>query len=448
MFRWLHHKPKAVDMDIFSPLPDDGYLVGGALRDALLKRPFSDIDWLTPNPAEAAERMKQQLGGSAFPLDETRGHWRLVGEGMVRDFIPLTRSLEADLASRDFTINAIAANLDGTLVDPLNGADDLHQRLIRMITPENLCADPLRPLRGVRLAAQLGFRIEPETQREITRVTEAQLLGDLPRPAWERVREELDKLLLTEAAGQGFKLLGEIGMLKLYLPELEACRNVTQGGFHHLDVLEHSLEALNQLIQGFPEATLALRWATLLHDIGKPTTKSYDDTGRYYHFYGHDKLGAELAQRALTRLRHSDKLAKQVSQLVRYHMLPLPKNRKEARRFIHKRRALLPELLQLMLADREAARGPLSSAAARTAYRLAVARVLAVAAETPEPPPLLDGREVMALLNLSGGPRVGEALRFIREAAAVGDIHTAAEARAALRQYALRQNWLESEGHN
>jgi poly(A) polymerase len=430
-------------MTPFSPLPDDGYLVGGALRDALLKRPFSDIDWLVAEPVLAARAMKQQIGGSAFPLDEARGHWRLVGEGMVRDFIPLTRPLKADLASRDFTINAVAAKLDGTLVDPLGGVSDLRQRLIRMVHPDNLRADPLRPLRGVRLAAQLGFAIEAQTQREITAVTQAQLANALPLPAWERVREELDKLLLTDRAGQGFKLLAELGLLKLYLPELEACRGVAQGGFHHLDVLGHSLEALNQLVQGFPEAGLSVRWATLLHDIGKPACKSYDEAKGYYHFYGHDRLGAELAQQCLKRVRHSDKVAKQVAQLVRYHMLPLPKNRKEARRFVHKRQALLPELLQLMLADREAARGPLSSEAARTAYRLAVGNALAVAAETPKPPPLLDGREVMALLNLSGGPRVGEALRFIREAAAVGDIHTVEEAKAALKHYAARQGWLE-----
>lgn len=427
----------------FAPLPPEGYLVGGALRDALLGRPFSDLDWLVPDPQAAACALQRQLGGSAFALDEARGHWRLVSGDVVRDFTPLLAPLEQDLAARDYTINALAADRQGRLIDPLGGYRDLKRRQLRAVHPDNLRRDPLRPLRGVRLAAQLALTIAPETQQAMAAVTRAQTEGKLPLPAWERVRDELDRLLLCRAAGRGVALLDGLGLLELYLPELAACRGVAQGGFHHLDVLAHTLEALNQLVQGFPAASLAARWATLLHDIGKPECRSYDAERGHYRFLGHDRRGAELARRCLKRLRQPEALVGQVAQLVRYHMLPLPHSERAARRFVHRRRALLPELLQLMLADREAARGPLSSEAARRAYRLAVSRVLAAQAETPEPPPLLDGHEVMALLGIPSGPKVGAALRFVREAAAVGDIRTPEEAKAALQRYAARQGWLD-----
>lgn len=237
-------------------------------------------------------------------------------------------------------------------------------------------------------------------------------------------------------------------MLELYLPELALARETEQGGFHHLYVLGHSLEALNQLVQGFPDADLALRWATLLHDVGKPPTKTYDESGQFYHFYGHDKLGAELTQEILTRLRYPGNLAKRASNLVRYHMVQLPQGKdvqeRAVRRFVHRRGELLPDLLKLMLADREAARGPRSSEASRQAYRLAMARVLESLDTKPAPPPLLSGGEIMRLLDLSEGPRVGEAVRFLREAEAVGDVRTFEEAEAALKRYAAHQGWSES----
>lgn len=429
-------------MAAFAPCPVGGTLVGGAVRNALLGRPGADTDWLVPDPQVSARQLAEALEGSAFPLDEARGAYRVVTSGRTFDLSPLTGSLADNLAARDYTVNALAVTPDGTLIDPFGGRCDLARKQLRMLSPTALTADPLRPLRGVRLAVELGFGLEPATRQVITSHATAQVCGAAPLPAWERVTEELGRIVMSARAADGIALLAALGLLEVYLPELAQTRGVEQRGCHHLEVFEHSAEALRQLLIRFPEADLALRWAALLHDIGKPATKSYDEAGRYYHFYGHDRLGSRLAQEVLTRLRAPHGVALRVAKLVRYHMLPLPKGERAARRFVHRRRDILPDLLKLMIADREAARGPLASDRAREAYRLALGRVLAIMAEPGPEKPLLDGHEVMALLSLKPGPRVGEAVRFIQEAQAVGDVRTREDAEAALRRYAQAQGWL------
>lgn len=424
-----------------TPLPASGFLVGGAVRDALLAQVPRDFDWLVEDPRGEAERAAAALAGSTFALDEARGHWRAVAGGTTLDYAPLAGDLAADLGRRDFTVNAIAADLEGRIHDPLGGRDDLLAGRLRMTSEDALRDDPVRPLRGVRIAATLALAPEETTRRAIAALADEQARGAWPLPAWERTRDELDALLLHPAAARGLLLADELGLLEWTLPELAACRGFEQGGFHHLSVLRHSLEALNQLVQGFPDADLALRWATLLHDVGKPATRGVGEDGRT-HFHGHARLGQALAEAALGRLREPGWRAARVGELIRYHMLPLPGDDKAALRFVHRRRALLPDLLELMIADREAARGPLASEAIRRRYRTALSRVLAILERAPEKPPLLDGDAVMRLLGIPSGPRVGEALELVREAEAVGDIRTPEEAQALVRRYAEAQGWL------
>ena len=443
--RWFWgQKTKTLDMSQFTPHPGRGYLVGGAVRDTLLNRPVRDLDWLVEKPRLEADQAAVKLGGRAFCLDEQRDHWRVVTEEMTRDYTPLEdlqHGLERNLQARDYTVNALAADLSGELIDPTGGRTDLRAKRLRMVSEANLRADPVRSLRGVRFAATLEFELGADTKTAIGRHAALLENAEASPPAWERVGDELTQLLLSENAAPGFKLLHQVGLLRVYLPELERADGVTQGGFHHLDVLGHSLGALHQLVQGFPDADLTLRWATLLHDVGKPATKTYEASSSHYHFYGHDKLGAELTRTILARLRTPAVRIEKAAGLVRYHMVQLPKTDKEARRFVYRRRKLLPDLLKLMIADREAARGPMSSEASRRGYKLALARVLEIMNETPPKAPLLDGRDVMELLDLSPGPRVGEAVRFVQEAEAVGDVKTKEDAEAALRHYAAVQGW-------
>ncbi len=435
---FLKRKPKPtryIDITQLSPLPSEGYAVGGAIRDLILNRTFTDIDWLVPNPYPEAKKTADSLEGSLVALDESRNFWRVVLSEQVIDYTPLTSSLKDNLITRDFTINAIAANLEGELIDPTGGLIDLKAKRIRMVRENNFYDDSLRSLRGVRFAVELGFNIETKTKKTIKNVSR------LPLPKAERINEELSKILSSNYPAYGVKLMDELELIDTYLPELTKAKGVKQGGFHHLDVFNHSLEALNQLVQIFPEADLSLRWATLLHDVAKPNTKSLDKERGHYHFYGHDKLGAEIASDILKCLRSPKALIERTSNLVRYHMLPLPKNHKEARRFVHRRRELLPDLLKLMVADREAARGRLSSEATRQAYKLALARVIEILAEQPPKKPLLNGLEVIKVLNLEPSAKVGEALEFLKEAEAVGDITSKEEATTALKHYAKQQGW-------
>lgn len=443
LFRTGRHPSEALadwpSLDRFGARPADGVVVGGAVRDALLGRPFRDVDWLVPEPVGAAHDLAARMGGSAFALDEARGHWRVVHEHGTLDLIRRDGSIEGDLARRDFTVNAIAVGPNGP-IDPLDGRTDLARRRLVRAGPTSLEDDVLRGLRGVRFAATLELSWDPLTRSDAERVVREALAGDRSLPAAERMRDELVSILLAPRPGDALADAHALGWLEALFPELLAGDGMAQGGLHHLDVLQHQLEALQRLASGFPDAGVPLRLATLLHDVAKPACRTRAPTGRI-RFDGHAERGADMTARALRRLRFDQATVATATELVRRHMLPLPRDEREARRFAHRRRALLPGLLQLMVADREAGRGRLSSEAGRRAYRTALARVLAIMDERPEPKPLLDGRDVMALLELSPGPRVGQAIAMLAEAQAVGDVTDRAQAVEALHRYAAAQGW-------
>ncbi|GAA5511622.1 A-adding tRNA nucleotidyltransferase [Deinococcus carri] len=412
------------------PFPVGALLVGGAARDWLRGVPPKDFDWAVPDPARAARELAAQVGGSAFPLDEARGYWRVHAPASVQhDFVPLPEDVTDDLLRRDFTVNALALTAGRKVLDPAGGQADLRARRLRMVSEANLREDPLRAWRAVRFEVTLGFRLDAATEAAVRQVA----AGRLPLPAPERVRDEVQALLLHAEAARGMARLEDLGLLALTLPELREGRGVMQGGFHHLDVFGHGLEALHQLLARFPDVDLPLRWAALLHDVGKPRTRDTQTRLDRTTFYEHERVGAELARQALTRLRLPAAEVDRVAALVRAHMAHLPLNEREARRFVHRRRELLPDLLRLMLADREAARGPQSTPATRQAYALGLERVLAALEEQPAPPPpLMTGRDVMALLDVPPGPAVGEALRAVAEAQALGEVRSPEEAQAFL----------------
>lgn len=419
------------------PFPPGAVLVGGAVRDWLRGVPPKDYDWAVPDPADAAKVLAATTGGAVFALDEERGYWRVMAGELQHDFVPQPAHLEDDLRRRDFTVNALALLPGGRVFDPLGGKKDLSRRTLRMVSEANLRADPLRAWRAARFLTTLGLRLEAGTEAAVRRVAADLAAGHLPFPAWERVRDEVGALTHSPDAAQGWQRLHDLGLLSLTVPELLEGQGVLQGGFHHLDVFEHNLEALHQLLQRQPQAPSPLRWAALLHDVGKPRTLAQNpDTGRR-SFHGHDRVGAELTAQILTRLKFPGEEVKRAAALVRAHMVPLPANETEARRFVHRRRELLPDLLHLMLADREAARGPSSTPGSRHAYALGFERALAALEQQPQAPaPLMSGEEVMALLHLSPGPEVGQALRALAEAHALGEVKTSEKARDWLRVYA------------
>lgn len=307
------------------PFPPGALLVGGAVRDWLRGVAPHDYDWAVPDPAGAARTLAGGVGGSAFPLDAERGYWRVHGPGGVQhDFVPLPGDLTDDLLRRDFTVNALALTPQRRVIDPSGGQADLRARRLRMVSEANLRADPLRAWRAVRFEITLGFLLEPGTEATVRQVAADLTAGTLPLPAAERIRDELEALLAHGDAARGILRLEALGLLALTLPELREGLGMVQGGFHHLDVFHHGVEALHQLLARFPDADPALRWATLLHDVGKPRTRGLNPRSGRTTFYGHDRVGAELAREMLTRLRLPSATVDRAGALVRAHMAQLP----------------------------------------------------------------------------------------------------------------------------
>lgn len=234
--------------------------------------------------------------------------------------------------------------------------------------------------------------------------------------------------------------MADTGLLEKFIPELEACRGVEQfGGFHHLDVLDHSIEALARLVATFPDSTLETRLATLLHDIGKPAAKTWDVVRERWSFFAHDQIGAKVTRAFLTRIGFDAPVIERVSSMVDRHMIRLPADQTSAARFVRRNQKILPELLQVMIADREAARGAASNEHARLAYQYQIDMVLEAMQQKSNIKVLMNGEQIMAFLNLKPGKAVGLALEFIKTLQESGEIINLEEAKTALLEWSKIQ---------
>lgn len=452
---------------------DPVYVVGGTVRDALLGRPWHDLDLALPaeRVAPFARALAAASAGTLVALDDRLPTIRVVvGTGPERREVDLSglrgADILADLVARDLAVNALAVPLaelreggEARLIDPAGGLDDLRQRRVRVPSPGVLDDDPLRVLRAHRFAATLGFTIEPATRSEI-RVRSASLAS----AAVERVVEELFKLLGAPGAGARVTDLWEDGLLRVILPEAAAMEGVGQNTFHHLDVLHHTLEACRAFDEiradparfyGDRAAGIAAYLATgqnpalvllaiLLHDIAKPATRFADATG--VHFYRHEALGAEMTEAIGTRLRlatrHVEVLVRWVAQHLGLKDLILLHREgrlvdRTVRRFLRRASDDLLGLLCVVLADTRATRGP-DFPKDGEALLLEVSRRLLAddEARRTDPrhgEPLLRGRDLIGELGLTPGPRLGELLAAVEEARWDGLIHDRDEALAWVR---------------
>jgi len=340
------------------------YLVGGCVRDWLRGRSSHDIDFAVAGDAvKLARQVADRVGGAFVLLDDERGTGRVVtrdADGQ-RLFIDLARlqgdDIIADLSKRDFTVNAMAidiADIESCIIDPYGGQQDLQLGLVRVVSETAFRDDPLRTLRAVRIAAEMGASIEQRTE-ELLR----QAVPLITTVSAERVRDELTKILDLPGAAQNLRYLDELGLLTAIIPELGTLRGVEQSEPHYLDVFEHSLETvrwleevveslegkrardnalsliggrlgpfsprlaahLSQPISGDRTRLTLLKFVALLHDLGKPATKSMDDEGRI-HFYGHEQEGARIAGHILRRLRFGGKEVSLAQTIVANHMRP------------------------------------------------------------------------------------------------------------------------------
>jgi poly(A) polymerase len=434
------------------------WIAGGAVRDAALGRDIPDLDLaVAGDPAAAAKAIAREGGGHSFELSAEYSTWRVVaGDGSWQVDLTALRgeTIEADLAERDFTIGAIAVPLaGGEALDPHGGLDDLERRVLRVVSERSFAADALRLLRAARLGADLGLEIDPATAK-LARAEAARAA----EPAGERQLLELRQLVGGPDPLRGLKLLDDLELTPVVLPELEALRGVEQGPNHHLDVHGHTLAVLERTLeveadlQRFGgeralelEALLAepladelsrgtaLRFGALLHDVGKPATRS--EGNGYVTFVGHDRDGVELVGGLCRRLRASRELTRHLQALTLHHLrlgflvheAPLPPRR--VHEYLRATEPVEVDVTLLTIADRLSARGsgPFATEEAIEAH-LSLAREMLAAGldwrnEGP-PRPLLRGDELAAELGIELGPEIGELMAELEAAQYAGEVST------------------------
>lgn len=468
------------------------HLVGGAVRDAVLRRPSHDLDFVSAGDGRRwAKRIADYLGGVYFPLDAERGVGRAIiefqGERFLIDVAQYRgATLLDDLIGRDFTINALAVPLDGDLqqvIDPLGGLRDLREKRLRRCSPDSIPHDPIRALRAVRLSVKFKLQIEPETRNDLRRFGPG-----FRESSAERVRDEWMTILGGPRPHVALRTLDALGLLALIVPEVEAMRGVTQSPPHIYDVWEHTLNVVERLedvlttispartsdtaaesalgmivylldryrpqLQAHLGASLPngrsvqslLMLTALLHDCAKPETRSIGADGRI-HFYMHEQLGAQKAAHRASALRLSNDESERIERTVRNHMRPMMLHnslnsatnggsisRRAIYRFWNAAGSAGLDVCILTLADY------LGMVGTHLILPDWIAHIQVVGAlldgylnrknELVSPPMLLSGHDLIKALSLQPGPEVGRLLGLLSEAQAAGEITTADEALA------------------
>ena len=494
------------------------YVVGGVVRDYLLGKPvkIADLDLVIDHPVlPAARRVADMLGWAFYPLDEARDVARLVfmanaAEPLVCDVARIRNSsVESDLRLRDFTINAMAFAVEqlgqATLIDLFGGQEDLQQNVVRRVSAASLADDPVRLLRAIRFLIQFDFTLDEQTKLQIKRVCSTVTLASA-----ERIRDELWKMLATDQPARAIEALHEVGLLIQVLPEVAHMEGVAQSYPHFEDVYQHTLRVIQHAAQmrnwilGKPQPAIgsemerweemlsphiiALRrhfrqpvavghtraewlvWEALLHDIGKPETRSEEEQPNQsirYRFFNHDQVGATLAENRLTMLRFSRQEIALARRVVGFHMRPHLLSSSFVGQSISKRakfrffrdthgmqRATAAQemntprdrstvqsyntsdgidTLCLAIVDYQAihrhANDPKEAYLIHSKELFAYIFDAAGFAATQQQP-LIDGHTLMKQLQLSPGRQIGQMLAMIQEAQAAGEIETEEEALA------------------
>lgn len=460
------------------------FLVGGAVRDALLGKPVHDLDFvLKGDVLHTARKIADKLRAAYFVLDDERFTARLIlrhpeGYPQIFDFASLRGpDLESDLRSRDFTINAMAVDVrhPQALLDPLGGAADMRSKLLRACSQTTFSDDPIRILRAIRHAAALDLHIDLHTRNLMKEST-----SGLGRISPERLRDEVFRILSGPLPAVSIRALEMLGALSPVFPELLSMKGVEQSPPHVLGVWEHSLDAVQRLDgvlnilapkydpekttnvataeisltlgryrQQFgehlessmhPERPLRglLLMAALFHDVGKPATSSVDENG-WIRFFGHEQTGAKIMAARARSMRLSNAERDRIITIVRHHLRPFllaqtgkPPSRLAIHRFFRDTGQAGVDICLLSLADVMSTYGPSLPAEKWSNHLMVVRSLLEAWWERPEesisPPPLLTGNDLMDVLNIEPGPEIGRILTMIREAQAAGKLQNREEA--------------------
>jgi len=450
------------------------HLVGGYLRDLILKRRKSnpDIDFCIKRGAISFGRnLARELKAGFVVLDKEHGCCRLVKK--IRDRVYTLDfsdwrgpTIKEDLLHRDFTINTLALDLedissgkwrDDLWIDLYGARLDLEKKSIRMTSPHVFDEDPLRILRAFSLAAIFNFKIELKTLR----LAKAKA-KKLRRVSFERIRDELFKILDTPHSWQYLAEMDKLGILKFIIPEIELMRGVAQGPYHHLDVWRHSLETLKQLEALFrelePKRNIAvyldeiiaaarrryslMKLGAILHDIGKPRAKRRQ--GKKTIFHGHEKIGSQIAEEISRRLRLSNDEWRSLEKMVFWHLRPgyLGDNEELSRRAIFRYlRDTAQEavsVLLISLADQRSTCGRLTTKASRVLHEKTCHQLINEyfkRQKEEKPTRLLNGNELMRAFKLAPSRLIGQTLAELQELQAIGKIKNRKEALKAAQRY-------------
>ena len=467
-------------------LPNDqqAYLVGGAVRDALMGRPITDLDFVVPDRAITVARMvANRLGGAFYPLDVEHDTGRVIlslanAEKFVIDFsVQRGPDLASDLKARDFTINAIAVDVNDPQVtyDPLGGVVDLKNKIIRSCTSTSFQEDPLRILRGIRFAAMGDFHIQSTTVA-LMRASTSRLEGVSP----ERIRDEFFRILTGRIPHTSLRALDMLGVVEQLFPELQLLKDVTQSTPHFEDVWSHTLRVMDrlgmilallspehdeELASSYAGGVVALKlgrfrtqiyqhlnsqlvpdrslwnllWmSALYHDVGKPFTRTVTGDGRI-RFIGHERCSAELVSERAREFRLSRRENERLVVVAKNHLRPIllaqtpdMPTKKAVYRFFRDTGVAGVDVCLLALADTWATYGPALSEDVWT-HQLDVVKILLEAwwertEDSIAPPMMVNGQDLIDGLGLEPGPQIGQLLAEIREAQVVGEINNKADA--------------------
>ena len=410
------------------------WVVGGYVRDKLLDRPHPNPDVVVErgDALKLADHFARLAGANPPVMFERFGTAQVTLPGHLVEFVnaraesyaPESRkpdvrraSLDEDLRRRDFTINTLLMDLDGNVHDPIGGRQDLNARVLRTPTDplRTFTDDPLRMLRAVRFASELGFELAPDLIPAMR-----QMKGRLAPPviSAERIADELRRMMVSPRPRLALELLDSGGLLEAILPEVAACKGIPQSGYHTHDVFGHTLLT----VEAVPP-DLVLRVAALFHDVGKPSTATPDGA-----FTGHENVGAELARSALERLRYSQREIETVVKLVRLHLRPVYYSSEwsdgAVRRLARDAGPVLDRLIALARADIGASAYP-----APEKLDELQARLNAVLSERPSRlAPLVTGEDVMRARGINPGPEVGRIKKRLEEMVMDGELAPTREA--------------------
>ncbi len=467
----------------FYKYPQEIYLVGGHVRDLFLGRikegpAVKDFDFAVSNNAiKLSREIAKKLRMGFVVLDKEHGSARIVyrkGNFFCNfDFTDFRgKGILEDLSRRDFTINALAVNLKeiknsgrtaDAFLDPHCGRRDMSAKIIRIVSESSFPEDPLRMLRAFSLSAVLNFKIEPKTKELIHKHKDK-----ITSSAFERITEELFKILNSKVAFKTFKEMDRLGVLDEIMPQIKNMRGVNQGPYHHLDVFGHSMEALRQIeialeetkrnkdlkvyldkiISGAHTRRALLKLGAFLHDIGKPDSKERVKGKTCFH--GHERVGRNIARDIAERLRLSCDERSALDKIIFWHLRPGymadidPLSRKAVYRYFRDTGNEAPAVLLLSIADQRSTRGPLTRGANRAHHEnvcLGLIKEFFRRSKEKKLPRIVDGNDIMRRLKLPSGPIIGKILEEVNEAQAMGDIKTKSQALELARKFTKAQSF-------